>query len=181
MIRGEHTIIRAAESDDAATLRVVYDMARPRSCVLDHRRELVVPTLDELREAMNQKEMGRSAFSAVEDLSGAIRGFCSLRGLSPELSYSEYIVMFLDEADYAGPLADEVHEHLSRLAFQRLRLNKVITHCLECESAYREFLLAHGFGSDGRQRDVVFSQGRYHDLEALSLFGSSTAHAAVNP
>jgi len=181
MIRGQHTIIRAAESDDAATLRQVYDIEHPRSCVLDHRRELVVPTLDELREAMNQKEMGRSAFSAVEDLTGVIRGFCSLRGLSPELAYSEYIVIFLDESDYAGPIADEVHDHLCKLAFQRMRLNKVITHCLDCEPAYRQYLLAHGFDSNGRQRDVVFTQGRYHDLEALSLFGSATACAAAKP
>jgi hypothetical protein len=38
------------------------------------------------------------------------------------------------------------------------------------ERAYREFLVDRAFKSDGVQRDMVYTQGRYFDLESLTLF-----------
>jgi RimJ/RimL family protein N-acetyltransferase len=158
---------------------MIYDPEHPRSCALDPRRELTLPTLDEVREAMGQKEMGRTAFSAIEDAHGSVRGFCSLRGINPELSYSEFVLIFLNDADYGEPMADEVFDHLCTLAFERTRLTKVITHCLDNEVAYRNFLMSHGFRSDGKQRELVYGRGRWYDLEALSLFREWTSHNKV--
>lgn len=179
MIRGTHAVIRSADTDDAPYLKMIYDPDHPRSCALDLRRELMLPTIDEVREAMAQKEMGRSAFSAVEDVHGSVRGFCSLRGINPELSYSEFVMIFLDDADYAAPIAEEVFTYLRTLAFVRTRLSKVITHCLDNEVAYHNFLVAHGFRSDGRQRELVYGRGRWYDLEALSLFRDWTPYGGM--
>ena len=179
MITGANAVIRTAEPDDGAFLKAFYDPEVPRSCLLDQRRELIVPTLDEIREVLARKEQGRSVFYAVEDLEGHVRGFCSLRGLNQEAGYSEFIVILVDDADFARPLATEIFEFLTRRAFYDMRLNKVMTHALGCEAAYRAYLLQHGFKSDGVQREAVFACGRWHDLEAFTLFGRDVASLAL--
>jgi RimJ/RimL family protein N-acetyltransferase len=106
----------------------------------------------------------------VEDLEGNIRGFCTLRGADQELAYGELVLMLFDEPDYDSPLADEVFEFLRKSAFQQKKLNKVVTYCLDGETAYRSLLIRKGFQSDGVQREIVFALGRWHNLESLSLF-----------
>jgi len=169
VIKGAHSVIRSADPDDAGALKSVYDSQTPRSSLLDQRRELNPPTRDELREVMSQKEMGKAVFYTVEGRDGEICGFCCLRGLNPEAQFSEFVVIFLDETTFSTAMADEVFDFLSRLAFERMRNHKVVTHCLDSETEYRKFLISHGFESAGVQRDVVFSQGRWFNLEALTL------------
>ncbi len=171
MIRGKYSAIRSAEADDAAVLKTFYDPSRPRSCLLDMRRELLLPSLDELREVLGQKEQGKPIFYAVENLTGEVRGFCSMRGQSLESTYGEFVVV-LDDADLDTPLAVEVFQFLANQAFVRMRFNKILTHCLDSEQEYRAYLLRHGFKSDGVQRDVTFMLGRWHNLEAFSLFAA---------
>ena len=171
MIKGAHSVIRSADPDDAGALKCVYDSQVLRSSLLDQRRELNTPTRDELREVMSQKEMGKAVFYTVEDLFGEISGFCLLRGSNPEAQFSEFVVIFLDDTTYSTGVGDEVFEFLARLAFQRMRNHKVVTHCLDTEVEYRNFLVRHGFKSAGVQRDVVYSRGRWFNLEALTLLG----------
>ena len=169
MIKGAHSLVRSADPDDADALKSVYDDQAPRSSLLDQRRELNPPTRDELREVMSQKEMGKAVFYTVENTEGEICGFCCLRGPNPDAQFSEFVVIFLEDSTFATPIADEVFDFLSRLAFDRLHNRKVVAHCLDSEVAYRKFLTTHGFKSAGVQRDVVYSQGRWFNLEALTL------------
>ncbi len=169
MITGEYGVIRTAEQDDAVALKRLYDPSQPRSALLDRKRELLVPTLDELRELLNHKESKRGVFYTVEDRCGEVHGFCLLRGAQPEVSYAEFVVMFFEDADYATPLADETFGFLAQRAFVQLKLNKVVAQCLDGEAAYRDFLVCHGFESEGVQRDVLFNQGRWYSLESLQL------------
>jgi RimJ/RimL family protein N-acetyltransferase len=181
MIQGKYSVIRSAEADDAPALAAVYQPDHPRSVLLDPRHELFTPTVDELREVMAQKELGKSIFSVVEDLEGNIRGFCSLRGLNPEIRYSELLVLFIRDEDLNDPMADEAMEHLVREAFQRMKLNKVMTYALDTEHAYKAFLARHHFVSEGAQREVVYTLGQWHDIECFTLFRTATPHAAKEP
>lgn len=170
MITGVHCFIRTAEPDDAQELKRLYDPAFPRAGLMDRKRELTVPTLDELREVLGRKETKSAAFCAIEDLAGTIRGFCSLRSAFTGVFLAELVIMLFDEADYVSPLADEVFEHLRKSAFVEQRLRKVVSHAFPHEAAFREFLCRHGFESNGRQRDIYYGQGRWHDIETLTLF-----------
>ncbi|NIA13391.1 MAG: GNAT family N-acetyltransferase [Nitrospiraceae bacterium] len=178
MITGECAVIRTAEMDDATALKAAYDVPLPRSCLLDQRRELLTPTVDELRQTLGRQEVGQSLLYTIEDREGRVRGFCSLRGVNQEVSYTEFVMVLIDEEDYDTPLADEVFEFLSRRAFVEMGLNKIAAHALDEEATVRAYLLRHGFTSDGVQREVIYAGGRWHDLEALSLFAKSTPYAS---
>jgi len=182
MITGEHGVIRTAEQDDAVAMKRLYASPLPRSALLDRKRELLVPTLDELRELLNHKDAKRAGvFYTIEDRCGAVRGFCSLRGAHPEVAYAEFVVMFFEEADYANPMAGEAFEFLAHRGFVQMRLNKLAAQRLEWETAYRAFLVRHGFEGEGVQRDIAFACGRYHDQESLSLLRHDYEAAPAAP
>ncbi len=174
MIRGEHAVVRAADLDDAPSLWCLYDTSRPRSFLLGPAREVLVPTRDELEQLLARKDVHADIFFVVEDLTGEIRGGCLLRGGLQGSFYSEVALAFADDADYETPIAEEVFAFLRHRAFVERKANKIMAHCIETETEYRAFLDRQGFQSDGVQRDMVFTLGRYFDLESLSLFPEPT-------
>ncbi|MBI5095768.1 MAG: GNAT family N-acetyltransferase [Candidatus Hydrogenedentes bacterium] len=169
MITGNHAVIRTTDSDDAPFLQRLYADWPPRSSLLDRKRELIVPTADELRELLGRKDNPATALLAVEDLTGTVRGFCGLRQAGPELAYGELLLMLFDELHYREPLALETFAYLCKNAFAEKRLNKLLAHCLDTEPEWRGFLTGRGFTCDGKQRDVFFTRGEWHDLESFSL------------
>lgn len=168
MITGKYTYIRGTEQDDVPALSMLYGTETLRAGLLDARREPVMPTRDELRELVSRKEIADGGYYTVEDRQGRIRGFCSLRGANAEARYAEFSLLLLDPADFASPLTEEVAAFLYERAYIRSGLVKVVAYCLEGETELMAFLRDQGFESDGTQRDVVFSGGRWHALEAMS-------------
>ncbi len=170
MITGEFAVIRTAEEDDAAALRQLYDPAHPRPPLLDRKRELLMPTVDELREVLSQKEAKKKGlFYVIENSEGIVRGFCSIRGAHPEVRYAELVLLFFSKNDYRSPVVDEVLEFLFERAYVRMQLNKLVVQCLGQERDYLDFLLHNGFTHEGVQRDVMYVNGRWENLESLSL------------
>lgn len=107
-----------------------------------------------------------------------VRGFCSLRTalqVRDATFYAELVLLLHDDADYGSPLAEEVYEWLHNSAFVERRFNKLIIHCLDGETVLRNWAVSKGFESNGVQREVLFTLGRWHNIEALSLF--STGHS----
>lgn len=174
MIMGQHAVIRTADVDDAYQLGRLYECPTPRFAMLDQRHEIQRPNLDELREVLAHTDVRAPMFYAVEDKTGQVRGFCNLRGLHTEAYYSEMLIMLFDEQDYTSPLADEVYDFLHKQAFILRKLNKIMAHCLDTEQQYRAFLCRKGFESCGCQREVVYTRGRWHDLEVLALYRDRT-------
>lgn len=170
MIRGEHGQIRGSEPDDAAALHQLYDPGHPRAALLDQRAELALPTRDELAELLTKKEVAQGQLFTLEQMSGDIAGFCSIRGAHPEARFAEAALLLLDEAAYDTPLADEASRFLLRRAFVQMRLNKLFAQCLDNEAGLRRCLIRNGFVSEGKRRDLLYSGGHRYDLEALAYF-----------
>jgi RimJ/RimL family protein N-acetyltransferase len=138
----------------------------------------MVPTVDELREVLARRDIVTGSFFVVEDQEGEVRGCGVLRAARIESEFAEVIVGLADDADYATPLADDVLGYLRRIALVDKKLNKVVTYCLLSEQPYRDLLVRHGFQSDGVQRQIMYTLGRYHDLESLSLFRAGAPAAS---
>jgi len=180
MIMGENTIIRTAEPDDARDMLRLYDPDRPRCALLNRHREPFWPTPDEVRELLAPRDNVPAIFFVIEDLEGIVRGYCALRmpaGL--ENFYGESLVLMHDDADYESPLATETMAWLRKRAFGDLRHRKLITHALDSETLYRAWLIAQGYESDGVQREVVYTQGRWQDCETLTLYNPALAVGVV--
>lgn len=173
MIFGEHCVIRAAEPNDAPALKRVYHPGKPRAATLDRRREPILPTTDELRELLGNKDVKLlGEYYAVEDATGEIRGFCCLRAGRQDVFFGEMLLMFIEDADLGTGMAGETFAFLKHKAFMERRLNKIVAQCLDTETDLRVFLVQQGFQSDGVAREVLYTLGRWFDNETLSLFAS---------
>lgn len=170
MIAGTYTVIRSAEPDDATAMWRLYDPKWPRSFLLGPTREVMVPTQDEMRDILGRRDVIQGSFFTIEDREGEIRGCCVLRGAKLESEFAEMVVALDRDAAYDTPLADEVMAFVERTGFVEKKLNKLVAHCLSNETHYRAYLARHGFESDGIQRQMVYTKGRYYDLESLTLF-----------
>lgn len=170
MVTKDYIVIRSVDVDDAELIHSLYDWRHPRSWMLDRKRELLTPTLSEMRELLTQKESPLGALNAIEDKTGQVLGFCVLRGIMPDAGYAEVLLMFIEPERYSSVEADEAMAYLIEEGFKRKRLNKVISHCLDDEHHFRSLLIRTGFYSNGIQREVLYTAGCWHGLETLSLF-----------
>jgi RimJ/RimL family protein N-acetyltransferase len=176
MIVKDHSLIRTADPDDAGALYPLYDGRIPRAFMLDRKREPVVPTRDELRELLAQKDPANGFFYAIEDTQGVLRGLAMLRGFNPEALCSETVIAMMEDADYSQPFAREALDFLLKQAFGRLWARKVMVHLLDTETACRAFMLDSGFVLEGSQREVLYSGGCWHNLDCLGLFRESAGY-----
>lgn len=167
MIAGTHTVIRQADADDAVSLHPLFTPGRLQSALLDQRREPLHPNRMELGEILGKADPS-GQFHTVEDAAGRVLGLCALRGLGREQGFAEATLMVLAEETLAGPAGDEIAAFLLGRAFTFYRLDKVVAHCLDSESALRAFWTRHGFESGGTQREVLWSGGRWHNLEVFT-------------
>jgi len=170
MITFDHIVIRSAEFDDAEGLWGLYDPGKPRTFQLGPNLELRTPTVDELTALLDDPERKLGEFYIVEDLEGLVLGCAVMRSASGDSPYGEALFAFFDESLYATPAADETFAFVRKQAFAIKKHRKLIAHCLDTEPAYREFLMRHGYRSNGVQRELIYAGGNYHDLESLSLF-----------
>lgn len=170
MITCDHIVIRWAEFDDAEGLWGLYNPGKPRTFQLGPNLELRTPTIDELKTLLEDPERKLGDFYIVEDLEGYVLGCAVMRSATGDSPYSEALFAFFDEALYDSPAADETFTFIYRQAFTIKKRRKLIAHCLDTEPAYREFLVRHGYTSNGVQRELIYAGGRYHDLESFSLF-----------
>ena len=172
MITIEHGYIRFSEADDAPFVRHLYLDKPKRAALLDTRREPVMPTVQEVRELLARKDAAHGLMYTVEDNTGALKGWCSLRGVNYEASYGELMFLFASEKDYDGALADETLEYLLGRAFRQFKLYKALVLCLDVEQALAGFLEGKGFSRAGAQRQALFSGGAWHDLYIYTLRAS---------
>lgn len=174
MIRGEHSVLRTALIDDAEAFSRLFSAGSPRAPLLDQRQEWLVPTLHELRHALSGvRQETYSGLNVVENLEGDPVGFCVLRRGKSDPLFSQMSVMLFDASMYTTELANEVGARLIEDGFGRNLGHKLMAQCLCREPEYRAYLAGLGFESDGVQREVLYANGRWHDMESLSLFARS--------
>lgn len=170
-----HTRIRTTEPDDARALMPFYAIGHPRAALLDGRREPLLPNGDELRETLSGKDALQGAFYTVESRDGRIRGFCALRALNLDAGYGEVCVLVEENSEDAEVCIGEALEFIKDRAFRRMRLRKVLALALDSEEVLRAALLANGFTGSGRQREVLYANGRWHDMETLTCWAPGCA------
>ena len=179
VIEQTDTYIRTTDPDDATTLVQLYAWSDVRCALLDQKREPMMPTVDELREILASPEAAKGAFHTLEDGTGQIRGFCCLRGLSQDTSFCEVSILPLSEANLELPCIDAGMKFILKRAFAHHGLQKVMTHVLDKETRVRAFYLEHGFSSAGTQREALYANGKYHDIEALICWNPQGARRVI--
>lgn len=173
MIKKTHAIIRNADRFDAKELLRFYLHKPIFASLLDTKREPLMPNLSELEELLQHKDTAQS-FYAVENRIGDICGFVVLKGINPEVLFGEMMLLFENEVyEKEEVLIYEALEFIETRAFQQLHLRKLMTTCLDEEENLRNFLLNHSYQCEGCMREVLFTSGKWHNLETWAKFQNS--------
>jgi len=180
MIRGEHSLIRTIELDDAGGLWQLYDVERPLSFLLDRRQELPLPSRDDVRRYLERNDPQHGQYYVVEDATGQVMAFCGVRGGAGEHGFAELGILPFADSFFEAPACKEVLAFLHQLVFFQLRRYKAMAHCLDTEVGWCKCLKQQGFESSGVQRQVLFTGGRWHDLETFTLFRPVSEKETIN-
>ncbi|MGC8737605.1 MAG: GNAT family N-acetyltransferase [Candidatus Hydrogenedens sp.] len=173
MIKKTYATIRNADRFDAKELLRFYLHKPIFATLLDTKREPLMPNLSELEELLQHKDTAQS-FYAVENKIGDISGFVILKGINAEALFGEMMLLFENETyDNESALIGEALEFIEVRAFQQLHLRKLMTTCLDVEERLRNFLLNHSYQCEGCMREVLFTCGKWHNLETWAKFQNS--------
>lgn len=179
MIKKKYAIIRNAERFDAKELLRFYLHKPAFACLLDTKREPLLPNLSELEELLQHKDTAQS-FYVVENKAGDIRGFIVLKGINPEVLFGEIMLLFDNEIyEKENALIEEALEFIETRAFVQLHLRKLMTTCLEEEQYLRPFLQNHSYQCEGCMREVLFTCGKWHNLETWAKFNAVSVNLPV--
>ncbi len=172
MIEKLHASIYTADRFDAKRLLHFYIQKPVHAALLDAKREPIIPNLSELEELLQSKDAAQS-FYTVEDKQGEVQGFVILKGINPEVMFGETILLFdNDTYEQNKPLIEDALEFIETKAFQQLHLRKIITTCLDEEKNLHTFLNQHSYQCEGVMREVLFTYGKWHNLETWAKFNS---------
>ncbi len=170
MIKKTHAIIRSADRFDAKALMTFYFHKPVFASLLDTKREPLMPNQSELEELLQHKDALQS-FYAVENKQGDVRGFVVLKGINPEALFGEMMLLFENEIyETEAVLIHEALEFVETRAFQQLHLRKLMTTCLDEEEDLRRFLISNFYQCEGVMREVLFTCGKWHNLETWAKF-----------
>jgi len=78
-------------------------------------------------------------------------------------------MMFLSDDTFQSTLADSVMHFVFERSFEKSQRKRIYASLLSCETCFRDFLIRHGFESNGVQREVIYTGGNWLNLESLSL------------
>ena len=180
MITVEHGYIRFSEADDTLFLRGLYLEKPRRAALLDTRREPILPTVRDICDMLAKKDAAHGLMYTIEDTTGTLKGWCSLRGINYEARYAEVMFIFASAEDYDSALAEETLAYLLNRAFTHYKLYKVLVLCLDAETALKRFLERHGFNHAGVQRQSLYSGGAWHDLHVFTLSAQAYNDRKIN-
>lgn len=166
------SVIRAIEQKDAEILYKFYNSDNIFGSLLDQKREPLNPTLSELDELLQNKDV-RNSFYIVESREGSIVGVVGLKGINPEVLFGELILLFEDNAYETNlPIINEALDYIEDKAFSRLHLRKVLSLCLDSETYLIDFLKGREYNFEGELREVLYTKGKWHNLQTWAKYNS---------
>ena len=170
MIINKHSIIRTIERSDVDFLYYFYNGKQIYGALLDQKREPLYPTISELEELIQNKEVVNS-FYTVEDKGGNKKGLIALKGINPEVLFGELIILFdEDEFNNSPALIEESLKFIEEKAFKKLHLKKVLSLCLDSEKTLSNFLKNQGYQFEGELREVLYARGSWHNLQTWAKY-----------
>jgi len=99
-------------------------------------------------------------------------GLCGLKHIHPRHHHAELWIYLGDAASRGRGLGRRAVRLLASFGFQQLNLHRIQLHLAAFNEPARRAYLACGFREEGRDREHVFLDGRYHDAIRMGLLRS---------
>ena len=165
---GERVSLRWVEPPDAAWHeRWFADPDVTRHLLL--RYPLSPAAVEERVRKAAERSFADHRFTVVRDDTGEPVGYTALRGATPENRDAEVDLVIGDPAAWGGGYGTDATRATCRYAFDRLGLHRVHLWVFPDNAAAIRIYERVGFVHEGRARDRIFKNGRWHDCLLMGL------------
>lgn len=169
MIEGKQIKLRALEQGD---LERVYEWANDREVT----RFLMIryPMSRGDEEKWLSESSGKNGFEhgvrlAIETKDGAHIGVTGLHNVSPEDRCAELGIMIGDKSFWSNGYGTDAIVTLLRFAFDQMNLHRVGLGVFPFNERGMACYLKCGFTEEGRNRENLYRDGRYHDVIRMGI------------
>ena len=168
-IEGELVRLRALEAADVEVLNPKFN----EPVVLENLAAVAFPqpieNFEEFRRG-SRSDPSQVNFAVEDRLTGEVIGVCGLEGIAMHLSPELGLWLGKDHWDQ-GYGTDTVRT-LCRHAFRDMGIHRVTLHVLASNERGRRAYEKVGFVREGTQRESIFTQGRWQDVDMMGLLAS---------
>ena len=171
MILGEKITLRAIEKRDVELLRSWRNHPDMSKYLFSH-----MP-ISEIQQAGWYERTAsdeRNQIFMVDDPTGQTIGYVQLSRIDYKNRSVEIGIHIGPEGQGKGYGRDAFHT-LMRFAFREMNMHRVYLQVSDFNSRAVALYEKMGFREDGRLRDAVFQDGRYHDVIVMSILESEFA------
>lgn len=102
-------------------------------------------------------------------LDASLIGLCGLRGIHPRQRHAELWIYLGDATQREKGLGSRAVRLLVRFGFDQLNLHRIHLYVVAHNTAAQRVYRACGFHEEGRDREHIYSDGRYHDAVRMGI------------
>lgn len=96
-------------------------------------------------------------------------GLCGLKAIHPRSRNAELWIYLGDETRRGQGLGRRAVELLTRFGFDQMNLHRIHLHVADYNTAACRLYLSCGFQEEGRDREHIYIDGKYHDAIRMGL------------
>jgi len=165
LIQGKEVILRALERED---LKLLHEMQNDEEVMQWARsRPDHMVTMEALEKEYEGELKGenilRKTFTIVHRKSGRVIGWASLRWWRPFHTTADFGIAIGDKGLRGKGIGTEVTRLLTELAFEQYNMHKVELFTRPDNQAMIRSAEKSGFRVEGKIRETVYFNGKYHD------------------
>jgi len=114
----------------------------------------------------------RDAVTFAVRREGRLIGLCGLKNIQPRHHHAELWIYLGEAAERGRGLGRRAVRLLARFGFEQLNLHRIYLYVIAANEAAQRTYLACGFHVEGRDREHIYLDGRYHDSVRMGLLQS---------
>jgi len=172
MLEGELVNLRAAELDDAEHVHR-WRNDREVTYTLGRRYMMSRPYVESfVTEYAERPAAWDNVRFMIETKDGRTIGDIGLFGTSPE-NREAYLGIMIGEKDcWSAGYGSDALRTLLRFAFDEMNLNRIALHVFDFNPRAIASYLKCGFVEEGRMRQAMYRDGRFHDIVMMGILRS---------
>ncbi len=165
MIQGEKIHLRALEDRDAETLR---GWRNDPELFRYHFSTLPLSQIGQRRWYENYSESSNTLVFMIETGDERPAGYTLLKNIDRKNRHAE-IGLYLDPAFQGKGFGKDAFRTLIQFCFHELNLHRVYLHVVDFNERAISMYEGLGFQTEGRLRQVFFTENAYHDIVVMSV------------
>lgn len=177
-IRGRHVTLRAIEREDLELLRAMFNDEAIEQLVVGW----AFPLARQQQEDWYDQNIGNTSSLRliIETDAGDAVGVIMLKDIDWKNRRATHGIKLARASDRARGIGTDALRAIMRYAFNELQLHRLDSVILEGnEPSYHLHCAKCGWTPEGRQRQAIYKNGRYHDLLLIGILADDYRRIAA--